>query len=135
MVPLSVKAQLTTTTAFSCTETINCTMKFVRSAYHHPVVITFIIFLFCQSSFAVTTDLKPVHLRTEYKINPVVDASNPRLSWELTSATRGQIQTAYQIMVASSPALLAADKADLWNSVKQTAGNATNQMEYTGKAL
>ncbi|GAB3927003.1 glycoside hydrolase family 78 protein [Larkinella terrae] len=79
-------------------------------------------------------DLKPVNLRTEYKLNPVVDAAKPRLSWELTSAVRGQLQTAYQIRVASSPDLLAADKADLWNSAK-TNGSATNQIEYAGKPL
>jgi alpha-L-rhamnosidase len=89
--------------------------------------------LFTQS-LALNTDLTPVHLRTEYRTNPVIDAGKPRLSWELTSAAKGQIQTAFQIMVASSTALLASDKPDLWNSAKVT-GSATNQIEYAGKAL
>jgi alpha-L-rhamnosidase len=33
---------------------------------------------------------------------PGVDASRPRLSWQLTSTERGQKQTAYQILVAGS---------------------------------
>ena len=80
------------------------------------------------------SDLTPVNLRTEYKIDPVVDAENPRLSWELTSEVRGQVQTAYQILVATSTELLEADKADLWDS-EQVSSNATNQVEYTGKPL
>ncbi|KAA9356214.1 alpha-L-rhamnosidase [Larkinella humicola] len=109
-------------------------MKCIPVSYHHSAVIFFFSIFFCQISFAVPTDVKPVHLRTEYKLNPVVDATTPRLSWELTSAIRGQLQTAYQIMVASSPVFLAADKADLWNSAKQP-GRATNQIEYAGKPL
>ncbi len=80
------------------------------------------------------SDLTPVNLRTEYKIDPVVDAENPRLSWELTSEVRGQVQTAYQILVATSPELLEAGKADLWDSEK-VSGNTTNQLEYAGKLL
>ena len=80
------------------------------------------------------SDLTPVNLRTEYKIDPVVDAENPRLSWELTSEVRGQVQTAYQILVATSTELLEADKADLWDS-EQVSSNATNQVEYAGKPL
>lgn len=83
---------------------------------------------------ASASDLKPVNLRTEYKLNPVTDAENPRLNWELTSAVSGQTQTAYQILVASSANLLTSDKADLWNSAK-VSGNATNQLEYAGKPL
>lgn len=85
-------------------------------------------------SFAAPTDLKPVTLRTEYKTNPVTDVAHPRLSWELTASARGQRQTAYQILVASSPGLLASDKGDLWNSAKVD-GNRTNQIEYAGKPL
>lgn len=92
------------------------------------------------AGFAITSctnsasDLTPVNLRTEYKIDPVVDAENPRLSWELTSEIRGQVQTAYQILVATSTELLEAGKADLWDS-EQVSSNATNQVEYAGKPL
>jgi len=109
-------------------------MKFI---YLPALITSFVGFLsvqVCSDSLAATTNLKPVNLRTEYKTNPVIDTEKPRLSWELTSTIRGQKQTAYQIMVASSAAFLAADKADLWDSNKQTS-NATNQIEYAGKDL
>lgn len=97
-------------------------------------LIVVFTFLSGSFSFALKTDLKPVNLRTEYKTNPVTDVSKPRLSWELISDVRCQEQTAYQVMVASSTGLLAADKADIWNPGK-VAGNATNQIEFGGKPM
>ena len=50
-------------------------------------------------------------------INPLgIDVPEPRLSWNVHSFERGQRQTAYQIVAASSPAALANDQADLWDS-------------------
>ncbi len=47
-------------------------------------------------------------LRCEYLRDPLgIDAAAPRLSWVLESDQRGQRQTAYQVLVASSPDLLA----------------------------
>ena len=40
------------------------------------------------------------------------------LSWEVTGEQRGIEQTAYQILVASSAANIAADNGDVWNSGK-----------------
>lgn len=110
-------------------------MIFVRSKAQAVLFIACIITLqLGAKSVVMASDLKPANLRTEYKVNPVTDVGKPRLSWELTSTIRGQIQTAYQLLVASSLEQLASDKADLWNSNKVT-GNATNQVEYAGKPL
>lgn len=84
--------------------------------------------------FSQVTDLLPLNLKTEYKDNPVTDELEPRLSWELHSAIRGQEQTAYQLIVASSPALLNERSANLWNSGKLKS-NETNQIVYKGKNL
>ena len=105
-----------------------------RRIFHKIFIVTAITF-FNPSIFAAqNADISPVELRTEYKINPFTDASNPRLSWELESKVRAQVQTAYQIMVASSVELLAANKPDVWNSGK-IKSNATNQVDYSGKTL
>ncbi|GHB65847.1 alpha-L-rhamnosidase [Persicitalea jodogahamensis] len=74
------------------------------------------------------------YLRTEYKVSPVTDVVAPRLSWELTSPERNQIQSAYQILVASSPEKLTEPSADLWNSEKVNS-RATAQVVYAGKTL
>ena len=57
------------------------------------------------------------NLRCEHLLNPLgIDILQPRLSWMLNSPARGERQTAYQILVASSPTILSGDTGDLWNS-------------------
>ncbi len=79
--------------------------------------------------------MNAVDLRCDYAVNPLgVDSASPRLFWELKSDERGQQQTAYQILVASSERNLAHDNGDLWNSGKVSA-DETIQITYAGAAL
>ena len=56
---------------------------------------------------------KSADLRCEYLKDPMgVDAAQPRLSWIIQSKQRGQRQTAYQVLVAASPAVLQHDQGD-----------------------
>jgi alpha-L-rhamnosidase len=56
-------------------------------------------------------------LRCEYLVDPLgIRETEPRLSWVLESDARGQVQTAYRILVASTQERLAADEGDLWDS-------------------
>src|SRR5208283_5333199 len=74
-------------------------------------------------------------LRCDYAVNPLgVDSPNPRLFWKLESRERGQKQTAWQILAASSAKNLAADNGDLWDSGKVDSGE-TIQIPYGGKEL
>ncbi|MDR0537084.1 MAG: glycoside hydrolase family 78 protein [Tannerellaceae bacterium] len=64
---------------------------------------------------------KPVGLQCEYLSSPLgIEVKEPRFSWQLSdeSHTRGQAQTSYHIMVASSRKLLAKGEADVWDSGK-----------------
>jgi alpha-L-rhamnosidase len=63
-----------------------------------------------------------------------IDTGKPRLSWQITSDTRNTSQVAYQILVASSPARLAAGQSDLWDSHK-VLSDASVMVNYAGKAL
>lgn len=57
------------------------------------------------------------HLQCELATNPLgIDTALPRLSWRATSSRRGAQQRACHILAASSPELLRADRADLWDS-------------------
>src|SRR5579863_6971780 len=82
--------------------------------------------------------LVPARLRCEYRVDPLgIDSPQPRLDWILTatnSAARGLAQTAYRVLVASSPDLLAKDQGDLWDS-GQVASNQMSQLPYGGKPL
>ncbi len=74
-------------------------------------------------------------LRCELLTNPEgIDATAPRLSWELGSAARGLTQTAYQVLVASTPEKLAADEGDLWNSGKVGSAQSVH-VAYAGAPL
>ena len=70
-------------------------------------------------AIASGADLAVTSLRCEYLKNPEgIDIAQPRLSWKLTSQLRGQKQTAYQVLVASSAEVLEEGKGDLWDSGK-----------------
>lgn len=74
-------------------------------------------------------------LHCEARSNPAgIDEPQPQLSWIIKSDRRGEVQTAYQILVASTPQRLAEDQGDLWNSGK-VASDATAQVGYAGQNL
>lgn len=76
-----------------------------------------------------------VHLRCENQIEPLaIVADAPRLSWQMDQYRRGTRQTAYQVMVASSPELLKKGKADLWDSGKQQTDQSI-LVPYQGRDL
>jgi len=79
--------------------------------------------------------LSPAQLRVDAKADPLgIDSANPRLSWTLASSRRGEVQSAYQVVVASDEAKLAADEGDLWDSGK-VAGDETTGVPYAGAPL
>jgi alpha-L-rhamnosidase len=85
--------------------------------------------------FSATAGLTPVDLRCDYAVNPPgVDSPDPRLFWQLESKERGQSQSAYQILAASSEKNLAEDNGDLWDSGKVST-DETIQIAYGGKEL
>ena len=75
------------------------------------------------------------NLVCEYRLNPLgIDVAQPRLGWTPQSSLRGDKQTAYQILAASSPALLDANTGDLWDS-GLVVSDKQNQIPYNGIAL
>ena len=85
--------------------------------------------------FMKNSNINAVKLRTEYHANPIgIDITTPRLSWIVESETKGQVQTAYRILVSSSQENLDKQKADIWDSGKVNC-DKTNQIEYKGLPL
>jgi alpha-L-rhamnosidase len=82
-----------------------------------------------------TAGLQVVRLRCEYADNPLgIDHAQPRLFWQFESGKRGERQTAYQVLAASSAKRLASSQADLWDSGK-VASDETSHIRYQGKPL
>jgi len=76
--------------------------------------------------------------RCEYLANPLgIDVRQPRLSWKLTVVdpkSRGQRQTAYQVLVAGTRTLLDKDQGDLWDSGMASLDQSVHVV-YAGKPL
>jgi len=88
---------------------------------------------------AATHAVEVANLRCEYLKDPLgIDVAKPRLSWKLETGDlkpeRGIKQSAYQILVASTPENLVKDQGDLWDSGK-VVGDRSIQVEYSGKPL
>lgn len=93
----------------------------------------FPLLLLCSSALA--QDLAVSRLRCEGLPEPLgIDSMPPRLNWIVESTARGQKQTAYRVLVASSKAALEKDHGDLWDS-GQVKSDQTAHVRYAGKAL
>jgi len=91
--------------------------------------------VFNASVGVASADVATGNLRCEYLKDPLgIDVVKPRLSWVIESDRRGERQTAYQVVVASTPELLARDEGDLWDSGKVVSDQSV-QVEYAGKPL
>jgi len=116
---------------------------------HPKMTVAFRLIYFFARGSAVTTafvllglaattacaELLPVDLRCDYALNPLgVDSAAPRLFWKLDGSARGQRQTAYEILAASSSDKLAQNAGDLWDSGR-VASDETIQIPYAGKPL
>lgn len=98
------------------------------------VKITGLMIWLCLSLTALAQPSVDV-LRCELLTNPLgIDKTNPRLSWQIRADERNVFQTAYHILVASSPEKLAQNIGDLWDSGKTESDNAI-AVYYAGKAL
>lgn len=87
---------------------------------------------------AASAALQVMNLKCESAVDPLgVDAATPRLSWQVRdddAAARGSRQTAWQVLVSSTPEQLAADRGDLWDSGR-IASDATAWIAYAGTPL
>ncbi|MEV0174228.1 family 78 glycoside hydrolase catalytic domain [Streptomyces sp. NPDC050803] len=74
-------------------------------------------------------------LTVEHRTNPLgVDAPHPRFGWRTASRARGRRQTAYRILVASTPERLARGRADVWDSGRVASADSV-AVRYAGRAL
>ena len=88
-----------------------------------------------ETEVFVAKRIKVTDQRCEYLEDPLgIDVTRPRLSWRLESGQRGQRQTAYHLLVASSPEKLAQNTGDLWDSGKVRSDQSIH-VAYDGKAL
>jgi len=90
-------------------------------------------------SLSSHSENKPViavlKLRCEYKENPIgMDVLQPRFSWQVSDSRRNTMQSAYQILISTSPENLKTDKGDVWDSKKINSSECID-IAYNSTAL
>ncbi len=74
-------------------------------------------------------------LRVEHLATPLgIDAARPRFSWQMVDPRPGARQSAYRLLVATSPARLVPGRADIWDS-GTIAADSSLDVTYAGPAL
>src|SRR5665648_13685 len=77
----------------------------------------------------------PTNLRVQDNTEQLgVNVVNPGFAWYINDSDRGERQTAYRIIVASSQRNIDANTGDMWDSGKVTSANQY-AVKYTGTAL
>jgi alpha-L-rhamnosidase len=92
-----------------------------------------VVLLVCASGAWAQDGLGVARLRTEWKVDPVIDVARPRFSWELTSAAKNVLQSGYELQVARSEKELEKGKL-VWDS-GEVKSDASVGVEYAGPAL
>jgi alpha-L-rhamnosidase len=93
------------------------------------------LFLFLLIQLTIFADCTPSNLRVNYTVAPVgIDSKTPLFSWQINDSRMGAKQTAWQILVATSPELLKKGTPDMWDSGKQLSPRS-RQIAYNGKQL
>ena len=81
------------------------------------------------------TGVRPIGLKCEHRVNPLgIDGPSPRLSWVLDAEGRGQVQSAYRILVAGNEEDLAAEENLVWDSGRVESDRSLG-VEYGGGEL
>ena len=94
-----------------------------------------VILMGCFNYLLVAGPMAPINLKVQDNTDQLgIDVKNPGFAWYLTDSERGEKQTAYRIIVASSQKNIDANTGDIWDSGKVTSGNQYG-VKFAGKAL
>jgi len=91
--------------------------------------------LVAMVGIVATASATPVHLRCEYRENPLgIDVPVPHLSWQSDSTERNWRQAAFQVLVASRADRLQPDLVDVWDSGRTNSDESVG-IAYGGPTL
>ena len=100
-----------------------------------PVSIAVISFLILNScSKNDSTSVLVSQIKCNNFENPVGTGNMPDFSWVLQSDSRGQIQSAYQIIISSDKGIIKKEKGDIWDTGK-IQSHESAWVSYQGQAL
>jgi alpha-L-rhamnosidase len=113
---------------------LNHTFRLMRIfAETGKLALTLLMFSLSFGAFANPS--APADLLVNGVSNPLaIERNTTRFTWLSPDTTRGEQQTGYQILVASSPKLLAKGTGDYWDSGLVDSDQSAS-VEYAGKTL
>jgi len=113
----------------------NQTLLKASSAFRRVSLFLVLVTLHPQVELGQAAASKPLRLKCDSLVTPLgIDSKTPVLSWQLQDDRYGARQTAYEIQVATSSALLAAGKPDMWDSSRVESDQSAG-VTYAGPAL
>ena len=101
------------------------------------LVLTMVVGLFAMTASAETNlaPTAPTELLMELSDTPLgIESATPGLSWVVNDSDSNEVQTAYQILVATSEEKLTEELADVWNSGK-VVSNQSSHVPYGGEPM
>ena len=105
------------------------------SAKCGKAIVNWLLTAMFVSACGSISNATPVHLLTDQRFNPLgIDNTRPSLSWQSDAATRNWKQSAYRILVASTPDRLKVGSADVWDSGR-IASSESIAIPYDGPPL
>ncbi len=107
-------------------------MPKLKTLFVKAIILTNVLWFFSAHGAVMVTGLQ-----CEYLTDPLgIDVQTPRFTWQLsdTDHVRGQKQTGYQVLVASSPVFLDEGRADIWDS-GQVLSAQSALVPFAGKKL
>jgi alpha-L-rhamnosidase len=94
-----------------------------------------VVWILLSASAVYAQSTKPVKLECESLFTPLgMDSKEPLLSWQMEDSRAGARQTAYQIVVGSTEASVAAGKGELWDSGR-VESDISQGVPYKGTAF
>lgn len=90
--------------------------------------------LWAMSLISAFSFAQPVNLQCEHLINPIgIDASAPRLQWQMYDSREGALQTAYQLFVGTDSLEVSSGRGNVWETGKISGSEML--VSYVGKSL
>jgi len=108
---------------------------FTRLQFLSSVALILTLGIFLSNCGSKPDLAAPTDLICEYQENPIgLDKAKPQLSWKLPASRKGIMQSAYEILVASSMENIDDNNGDIWSSGKVISDQSTF-VTFDGKSL
>jgi len=99
-----------------------------------PISFFGLLFVFLIATQTQAQQGQPINLQCEYLVNPIgIDASSPRLHWQMNDIRQGAMQIAYQMIVGTDSIQVSKGQGNSWVSKKTK--SADQLVTYNGTAL